>query len=46
MDGLVKEILTIQEVRELADHIKSTADAVRVTGVGPVQRAQLAAAIR
>lgn len=46
MDGLVKEILTIQEVRELADHINSTADAVRVTGVGPVQRAQLAAAIR
>ena len=46
MDGLVKEILTIQEVCELVDHINSTADAVRVTGVGPVQRAQLAAAIR
>ena len=46
MDGLLNELLTIQEVGELTEHIRHTADAVSVTGVGSVQRAQLAAAIR
>lgn len=45
MDGLLKELLTIQEVRELTEHLERTTNAVSVTGVGSVQRAQLAAAI-
>ena len=46
MNGLLREILTIQEVRELVDHIAQKNDAVSVTGTGSVQRAQIAAAIR
>ena len=45
MKGLLQELLTIQEVRELVDYIGRNNHPVSVTGVGSVQRAQLAAAI-
>ncbi len=44
MNGLLQELLTLKEIRELTDHLAQAHSAAMVTGLSPVHRAQIAAA--
>ena len=46
MKALVKELLHLTEVRQLTEDVRGGVSPVLVTGVGPVHRAQVAAALR
>ena len=45
MEGLLKELNTLSEVRETAAHLESGDSPVALTGLSPVHRSQIAAAL-
>ena len=45
MKALVKELLHLTEVRQLTEDVRGGVSPVLVTGVGPVHRAQVEAAL-